>query len=1246
MSGKEVIIDVKAKVDGQELDDLNKEIKELARNDFDVIFKSKGLDDIVKEVSATENAAGNLGKTVEGVSGTVSRFGAESVSAMSNLIKEVSGAENATSNFGRTVEGGSGAWFNLKNSASGALDGILGGLESATSKMSTFLSGMSGAERIFTGVLGAVGVKSINDLTIANAKAANTNKILMNTMTNTSAEAKSLWNASDAATNSSLMSMRELVPVMSAFQAQTGANASQMELFAETTAKLGSKSLALGYSSEVTTTALMGMGNALDGSYQVLQKYGITEQKLKDTGKWSGDKKDLEGFMEAVQIATGDISELIDGIEGKEKQVFKKLSVAGREWGEELTPIIESIYDGFLGLNSATDGWVAKLTVGAAGAVSTFAMVAPQLEASFNVFGKISEKIGNLRKGVEEVGKVTEKVSESAGLTKHTSLVNANSSSLRTNTAVLKTNTMARVNSGKVAATTGSALSGGSVAKGLPMGATDNATKGIKQIGAVGAAARNAAPGATKGATGLNMLSGSLTSMIMPILKISAVIAIIIPIIAALAIEIAFFVRIVGEVIKVLRFDKLNLKPAIEGIKQISLAMWEILRAFTVLTALNMVNIVYTATGGIIGTTLALSQFWLAMKGIEAVLKDVNNLQIDETAVSKIQNLKSILNNIASAMQSMANLNLSGFTVWITGGVEALINNLKNLELIAKSVQSMNIPDIDNSKVEQIRKLAAVTKELAIANGAIKESLGWWNTNVVSIQDVEGMQSVLKNLGHITVNINDAVIPDVNPSRIESIKSIASVIEPMTTANNQIKESLGWWNTNVLTIEDVEGMQAVLRNLGYIAHNINSTDIPSVSKDKIDAIRNIENVIMPIVNSAKAIGDNWQNIIVTSAMATPFSLALDVLYIINQKLNTVAFSVDSSKIEAISNLKQVIQRVAEIGLYFSQNSGNIGSNITNNAENLSSSISSLYSVNQKINSSAFSLSEDKVTAMNNLKPFIEKVAEIGLYLSQNSGNLSSISYNKEDLSGAIQSLYEINQKINSMPFQIDDAKVNVIGSLNSLMQSIVSTLNAAANVQSAAQNMGSKITTGFKTGAQNLGPASVTVVTAAITAVQNRYATMQSAGNALGAALASGFKVGSGISSPMAIVVSGLNDTLSHIHGLTGSFYSAGEALGSAVQASYYAQNKSTTVAGYSKLINEVRDDVVSLFNSNSFNLSRATSGDIVSAAGGDFTDYKIEYPSNKTFVFNNNSLITEAGAVDEFERYVDKVEERNRMRS
>ena len=635
--------------------------------------------------------------------------------------------------------------------------------------------------------------------------------------------------------------------------------------------------------------------------------------------------------------------------------------------------------------------------------------------------------------------------------------------------------------------------------------------------------AAEAAASTGPSALSLSALSAGIQTMLAPLLMVAAVVAIMIPIIFGIAAEIAIFVRLFGELIKALAFDKLNLGPAIEGIKQIGAAIWEIGVAFTTLTLINIVNIIYMATGGIVGTGLALAQFWIAAKAIEATLNNLKGLEIDPNVVTTITNLSNVLKGISEAMLSMAALNLAGFISLVTGGVLATVMNIKVLEEIAKVIKDLNIPPVDESKIELVKQLATVVKSLSEASLAVSDATGWFHEKVLNIDDVEGIQASLRNLGYIATNINNANIPSVDKGKVELVNALANVIKPLAEAAKAVDEAQGFFGEKVLNIDDVTGMEATLRNLGYIATNINNANIPNVGKDKIDAIRNINNAIQPIVAAAKSIDENAKSIAGLDLMTEPFKKAIDALDGINQKINEKGFNLDPAKITAITSLKTVIQRIAEIGLYISQNSGNIGSHITDNAENIKK---------------------------------------------------------------AIQSLDDINQKINSMPLQIDESKTAAINALKTLIQTIINTLNSAAGIKPAASNMGKQIVDGFKAGAKNLGPSTVTIIASAVSAVQNRYGTMRSAGNALGQSLSNGFKAGAGLNSPMAAVVKGINDSEAFIKSKASAFYTAGAEIGSAIQSSYRAQNFSTTESGYNKLINENKNELLSVFKDKLAGLS------------------------------------------------------------
>ncbi|MDR3062549.1 MAG: hypothetical protein LBU40_00230, partial [Methanobrevibacter sp.] len=871
-------------------------------------------------------------------------------------------------------------------------------------------------------------------------------------------------------------------------------------------------------------------------------KYGSqANQQFKNS--WEGLKTEADKAMQGLARFAGDLllptlipatkalSSVVNGVTGALRGLPGPL--------QGVLSVVGSVAAGFttlvLGI-SATRSALSLLNVG-------------KTINDFKKLGSTLKSAMNISKGADALGSGV----SGSKIVKNTVELQANSAALLENTAALKANNLARATGG----------------------GAGGAAKGISQIGSAGAAAGAAAPGAAAGATGFAAISASMSAMLVPLIAISGVIAIMIPIIAGLVIEVLLFVRLIGEVVKALGFDKLNLKPAIEGIKQIGLAMFELSKAFAALTLVNIIGVVYNATGGIIGTSIALGQFWIASKEIESVLSQLNSLKIDNSAVAKVNLFVNVLIGITEAMKNMAGLNVSGLVTFLTGGVGAIKANINNIVEIGKSIQGMNIPSIDASKVVLVKALAETVKSLSEASQAVDNATGWFNEKVLNTEDVNGIQATLRNLVEIAKIINVAQIPVVAKDKVVLVKALADVIKPLSDASQAIDSATGWFNEKVLNREDVNGIRATLNNLVEIAKIINSSNIPNVGTEKIEAIKNINNVIQPIASASKSINDNVGSITAMPSMATPFKNAIDTLYSINQHLNSKAFSLDTTKIQAITSLKQ----------------------------------------------------------------FIDKIGEIGGGISNNIGKLANMTANANTIRNAINELYSINQHVNSKAFSVGADKIAVINTLKTLIQSIISTLSSAGGVQPAAKNLGAKIPIGFKMGVATLGAAGLEAVNTVINAVKNRNGAMQSAGNSLGSALLRGFKIGADMHSPMAGIVAGLDATINHIKGLTGQFHSAGKSLGEQLAAGYTDEEKQKLTA--SQLLNSNRGSVLSIFKDSNVSFSG------MSAAGGeDISKYKIEYPNSTTNNFYLESLITDQNAMDKLANLINKINEQNNMRT
>lgn len=293
------------------------------------------------------------------------------------------------------VNRGSAALDGLASHASSVKENISSAFSSLGNSLSNFnMGGMSGA--ISTG-LGALGLGSITNFTLQNSMAAETNKVLMETMTNTKAEAISLWNTADKATNTSLFMMRDLVPAMAAFKGATNANSKELELFSNVSSRFASKSLAMGYSPEITQSAVMAFSRGINGAFAALDQYGITAESLKSTGYWNGEKEDVEGFLKAVDAITGDTSKFMDTAQGKLKLLTKSFSSEGRKIADNWMNSLHGVLDWFNKLNKTTGGLSTQAVIYGAISASALMVGLPVLGSIINGYDTIKSKINSMR---------------------------------------------------------------------------------------------------------------------------------------------------------------------------------------------------------------------------------------------------------------------------------------------------------------------------------------------------------------------------------------------------------------------------------------------------------------------------------------------------------------------------------------------------------------------------------------------------------------------------------------------------------------------------------------------------------------------------------------------------------------------------------------------------------------------------------------------------------------------------------
>ena len=241
-------------------------------------------------------------------------------------------------------------------------------------------SSMSNLDSAVTGVISGMAGKSIWDTIYGTSAKAETNKILIKNMGDTSKAWEDMYNTVDQTTDGSLISMQQLIPAINGIKAATGASASTIDSVTPGVASFGQYVYALSGSSAKAEQAMFDLSKGIKGAYASLDQYGITEDALMRTGLWSGKEDDLEGYIAAVNEVTGDTSELMGTATGLEAQLGKAFSRAGKHIGNDLLPYLEGAMNGFLDLDDATDGWLSTIGLIGSGTISGMITVASGLQ--------------------------------------------------------------------------------------------------------------------------------------------------------------------------------------------------------------------------------------------------------------------------------------------------------------------------------------------------------------------------------------------------------------------------------------------------------------------------------------------------------------------------------------------------------------------------------------------------------------------------------------------------------------------------------------------------------------------------------------------------------------------------------------------------------------------------------------------------------------------------------------------------
>ncbi len=266
--------------------------------------------------------------------------------------------------------------------------------------------------------------------------------------------------------------------------------------------------------------------------------------------------------------------------------------------------------------------------------------------------------------------------------------------------------------------------------------ATETVVGGASAIGALGpeAAAASTEVGATAAAT--TTLSGAFTSMIVPLLAISAVIIIMLPIVAVIAAEAMVLLKLLGEFMDSLDFGSLDLSSSTKGIKSIAEGLAWVGVAMAAMSFTSVMTGLAFITGGFLGMTTSLEIAKDALMDAADILKEFSTVTIDSSVPTNLKNISDGLSSVSTAMLALTATNIttgfSDFVAWalgfgsVTDGLEEAKNDI--IDASAKLQEFKSLTPLDDATANNIQNVCDSLASVGDAMSAlrsVRDGVNW-----------------------------------------------------------------------------------------------------------------------------------------------------------------------------------------------------------------------------------------------------------------------------------------------------------------------------------------------------------------------------------------------------------------------------------------------------------------------------------------------------------------------------------------
>lgn len=758
---------------------------------------------------------------------------------------------------------------------------------SATQAINSMNSGFMNLSQVSNSVMSSLSNgKSASDLLLGTTSKAETNSVLVNLMSSTEEAAAKLNKHVDEVTNTSLVSMQNLIPALNAVKTATGATDDQIYGATDTIANFGAKVLAQTGSVEQSEQAMMDLSKGIKGACASLDQYGITLDALKRTGKWTGDEKDIEGYMAAVKELTGDTQALMDTNEGLDARLGKAFSSAGKKIGNEFLPQLKDAKKAFLDLNSSTGGDLAAGIIVAAQGIDMFsqgmtfaAETAQGIRGIKDGFSAVKDSISiatdwlHKFRAAEEAASTAKVVGETTDI------------------------------SGLIGGVSGAKDVGKMVDE------TEDIVEDASKMGAIGPKAAAAGAEMEASAGGLSAISAGAASMLVPLLSIAVVVAVMIPVVTALAAEALLCMKGLQLLVDTLDFGGVDLNDDLDGIKKIGEVLLNIGIVMGEMSFAGIMTGVYAFVSGLF---LVVDPIQMAVDQIKNVVPIINQLSsvedIDESIPGKLEKLGSSLASVSKATEAMTSTTVTtgwgNFVAWIfnfSSTTDSISQAKEDLIKAANEInQLQSLPQIDEGVSNKLKSIGDSLKGVSDAISALRSLRDGQNWdaalgqifNGVDIQtalnnvkkDIENAANALNNFGNLPQ------IPQDVGSKLKSIGDSLKGVSDAFKALRAMRDDFNWDQGLGQLFNGVDiqsALTSIKSDIERAANTLNTFNtIPQVQEGIATKVTRVADATKVVANAVNVMnGANIPDVGVISALPAKISAAKNVVQQTATELN-------------------------------------------------------------------------------------------------------------------------------------------------------------------------------------------------------------------------------------------------------------------------------------------------------------------------------------------------------------------------